>query len=88
MVSPSRARPAHPFGALLLGRYQLLSMDACNATSHRNVGGKTCPGGGQLVMWKSPALRGPAARWELVGPVWTDNTTVLKAPAFGLTHHV
>jgi len=58
--------------------YQLLSMDACNSTTHRMVDGKTCPAGGQLVMWKSPALRGPEARWELVGPVWTDNSTVLK----------
>jgi len=59
--------------------YQLLSMDACNATdAPRNVGGKTCPAGGSLVMWQSPALRGEKAKWELVGPVWTDNTTVLK----------
>ena len=57
--------------------YQLLSMDACNVTGG-NVGGKTCSKGGQLVMWQSPALRGARADWQLVGPVWTDNTTVLK----------
>lgn len=29
-------------------------------------------------MWESPALRGSEAEWQIVGDVWTDNTTVLK----------
>ena len=57
--------------------YQLLSMDACNNTGG-NIGGKTCSKGGQLSMWSSPALRGRLADWKLIGPVWTDNTTVLR----------
>ena len=72
--------PARPWREESTGKwYQILSMDACNATNApRNVGGKTCPAGGRLVMWESPALRGPKADWKLVGGVWTDNTTVLK----------
>ena len=54
-----------------------LSMDACNNTGG-NIGGKTCSKGGQLSMWSSPALRGRLADWKLIGPVWTDNTTVLR----------
>ena len=37
-----------------------------------------CEAGGQLGMWKSPALRGPKANWEMVGPVFTSNATVLS----------
>ena len=29
-------------------------------------------------MWKSPALRGPKADWQQVGPVFTSNATVLE----------
>lgn len=54
--------------------YQLLSMDGCNETTRK----LPCEAGGQLVMWKSPALRGPKARWEKVGPVFTSNGTVLS----------
>ena len=70
--------PARPWFEESTGQwYQLLSMDACNV-SGGNVGGKTCSKGGQLNMWSSPALRGDLANWKLVGPVWTDNTTVLR----------
>ena len=70
--------PARPWYEKSTGHwYQLLSMDACNVTGG-NVGGKTCSKGGQLNMWSSPALRGDLANWKLVGPVWTDNTTVLR----------
>ena len=53
--------------------YQLLSMDGCNATTRA----LPCEAGGQLGMWKSPALRGKTAAWEHVGPVFTSNATVL-----------
>ena len=71
--------PARPWREKSTGKWsQLLSMDACNETDHRNVKGKICPGGGRLVMWESPALRGDEADWKMVGDVWTDNTTVLS----------
>ena len=53
--------------------YQLLSMDGCNATTRA----LPCEAGGQLQMWKSPALRGSTAKWEHVGAVFTSNATVL-----------
>ena len=54
---------------------QLLSLDACNSSGFTHY--QNCPGGGQLGMWKSPALRGPKADWQHVGPVFTSNATVL-----------
>ena len=53
--------------------YQLLSLDGCNATTRA----LPCEAGGQLGMWRSPALRGVTAKWEQVGPVFTSNATVL-----------
>lgn len=71
--------PARPWFEKTTGKwYQMLSMDACNATTERNIDHKTCPAGGQLVMWESPVMRGEGADWQLLGPVWTDNSTVLK----------
>ena len=61
------------FFPLAIFRYQLLSMDGCNETTRA----LPCEAGGQLQMWKSPALRGPTASWEHVGPVFTSNATVL-----------
>ena len=51
--------------------YQLLSMDGCNTTAAPKQLTKavSCEAGGQLVMWKSPALRGPTAAWEKGGAV-------------------
>ena len=46
--------------------YTLLSMDGCNGTAHPAL---PCHAGGELVMWTSPALRGPKADWQKVGPV-------------------
>lgn len=57
--------------------YQLLSLDGCNASGFTHY--QPCPAGGQLGMWKSPALRGPKADWHQVGPVFTSNATVLES---------
>jgi len=54
--------------------YQILSMDGCNTTTRV----LPCEAGGQLVMWRSPVLRGPGAKWEKVGAVFTSNGTVLS----------
>ena len=56
---------------------QLLSLDACNASGLPSTG-SSCPPGGQLGLWRSPALRGPEAEWRYVGPVFTSNETVLE----------
>ena len=56
--------------------YMLLSMDGCNITVKPKL---PCESGGQLEMWRSPALRGPKAAWVHVGPVFTSNATVLPA---------
>eukprot|EP00937_MAST-01D_sp_MAST-1D-sp2_P000575 g575.t1 len=53
--------------------YQLLSMDGCNETTKA----LPCEAGGELVMWKSPALRGPTAAWEKVGPVFNAKDAIL-----------
>ena len=43
--------------------YQLLSMDACNATWHVPSSlMRACEGGGQLDLWRSPKLRGAGAK--------------------------
>eukprot|EP00937_MAST-01D_sp_MAST-1D-sp2_P007435 g7435.t1 len=55
----------------------LLSLDACNA-SGLPPGGR-CLEGGQLGMWRSPALRGAEADWRYAGPVFTSNKTVLDS---------
>lgn len=65
--------PARPWKESDGNWYQLLSMDGCNATTHKIP----CAAGGQLDMWKSPALRGEDAAWTYVGPVLTTNATVL-----------
>ena len=49
-------------------------MDGCNTTTRK----LPCEAGGQLVMWKSPALRGPTSDWEKVGPVFSAADAVLK----------
>lgn len=56
--------------------YQLISLDACNDTGTA-TGPQNCQAGGQLGMWKSPALRGSKADWQKVGAVFTSNATVL-----------
>lgn len=66
--------PARPWQDHDGNWYVLLSMDACNATTRA----LPCASGGQLGMWRSPALRGPKAKWEHVGPAFTDNSTVLS----------
>ena len=40
--------------------YSGISTDACNATGER------CGLGGEFDMWRSPALRGPKAKWERI----------------------
>lgn len=54
--------------------YVLLSMDGCNSTTQK----LPCQSGGQLQLWRSPALRGKNASWEHVGPVFTSSATVLQ----------
>lgn len=66
--------PARPWREADGNWYVLLSMDGCNTTT-RAV---PCKVGGELHMWRSPALRGAKANWEHVGPVFTTNATVLK----------
>ena len=48
--------------------YLTLSLDACGT-------GRTCAAGGQLAMWRSPALRGAKANWTRISPLFTTNTT-------------
>ena len=77
--------PARPWREADGYWYVLLSFDACNVSSVRAqpaarpdvLKDSYCAGGGQLVMWRSPALRGPAAAWRRVGAVFTSNATVL-----------
>ena len=66
--------PARPWREADGNWYQLLSMDGCNATTRE----LPCEAGGQLGMWRSPALRGPKAKWEMVNPAFTSAETVLK----------
>ena len=66
--------PARPWKEADGNWYVMLSMDGCNETTRR----LPCASGGQLGMWKSPALRGPKAAWARVGPVFTTNATALK----------
>ena len=73
--------PARPWQEKDGTWYQLLSMDGCNTTAAPKL---PCEAGGQLVMWKSPALRGPTAAWEKVGAVFTANDAVLDGAH--LTH--
>lgn len=54
--------------------YVMLAFDGCNSTSQK----LPCAAGGQLVLWRSPELRGPRADWRYVGPVFTSNATVLR----------
>ncbi len=75
--------PARPWRESDGNWYQLLSMDGCNSTTRK----LPCEAGGQLVMWKSPALRGPKSKWEKVGPVFTSNGTVLD-PSGGARGHL
>jgi len=70
--------PARPWQEPADGNwYQLLSMDGCNTTAAAPAPKLPCEAGGQLVMWKSPALRGPTAAWEKVGPVFSAKDAVL-----------
>ena len=66
--------PARPWKEADGNWYQLLSMDGCNSTTRK----LPCEAGGQLVMWRSPKLRGDGMKWEKVGPVFTSNGTVLS----------
>ena len=66
--------PARPWQEQDGTWYQLLSMDGCNTTAAPKL---PCEAGGQLVMWKSPALRGPTAAWEKVGAVFSAKDAVL-----------
>ena len=75
--------PARPWREADGNWYQLLSMDGCNTTTRK----LPCEAGGQLVMWKSPVLRGPGANWQRVGPVFTSNGTVLS-PGGGVRGHL
>lgn len=65
--------PARPWKESDGNWYVMLSFDHCNVTTKKSP----CPEGGMLVMWKSPALRGPKADWQYVGPVFTSNATVI-----------
>ena len=64
---------SHCFVSLADVRYQLLSMDGCNTTTRK----LPCEAGGELVMWRSPALRGPTAQWQKVGSVFSAKDAVL-----------
>ena len=68
--------PARPWREADGNFYQLLSLDGCNASGYPSTHAY-CPSGGQLVMWRSRALRGARADWRQVGPVFTSNQTVL-----------
>jgi hypothetical protein len=52
--------------------YLALSLDACGTAGGY---GRTCAAGGQLAMWRSPALRGAKANWTRISPLFTTNTT-------------
>lgn len=58
--------------------YATIAADGCNATA------VPCAAGGREYLYTSPALRGPAKNWTLVGPMWTSNYTVLT-PVTGAT---
>ena len=64
--------PARPWREADGNWYVMLSMDGCNSTTRRIP----CAAGGELHMWRSPALSGPTARWEPLGAVFTTNATV------------
>ena len=66
--------PARPWRESDGYYYVLLSFDHCNTTTKA----LPCESGGMLVMWRSPALRGPTADWQYVGPVFSSNRTVLS----------
>lgn len=66
--------PARPWVEEDGNWYLLVSMDGCNATTQQ----LPCALGGELHLWRSPALQGPAADWQHLGPVFTSNATVLK----------
>jgi hypothetical protein len=51
--------------------YATISADGCNTTS------TPCAAGGREYLYTSPALRGEAANWTLLGPLFTSNFTVL-----------
>ena len=59
--------PARPWREADGNWYVALSMDGCNSTAALQK--LPCSEGGQLVLWRSPALRGPDADWQLAGPV-------------------
>ena len=62
--------PARPWREADGHYYVLLSFDHCNVTTKK----LPCDsGGGMLVAWRSPALRGPKADWQYVGPVFSSN---------------
>ena len=66
--------PARPWREADGHYYVLLSFDHCNVTTKK----LPCDsGGGMLVAWRSPALRGPKADWQYVGPVFSSNRTVI-----------
>lgn len=50
--------------------YATISADGCNNTV-------PCGAGGAEFLFSSPALRGPTANWQLIGPMFVSNWTVL-----------
>merc|ERR1712070_321071 len=66
--------PARPWVEKDGNWYMMVSMDGCNATTQQ----LPCDLGGEAHLWRSPALQGPSANWQHVGPVLTSNATVLK----------
>eukprot|EP01062_Namystynia_karyoxenos_P028852 TRINITY_DN21795_c0_g1_i1.p1 TRINITY_DN21795_c0_g1~~TRINITY_DN21795_c0_g1_i1.p1 ORF type:complete len:548 (+),score=109.37 TRINITY_DN21795_c0_g1_i1:85-1644(+) len=70
--------PARPWRDNDGNWYTVLSTDGCNGT--KGEAGVTCPAGGRLDMWRSPALRGERAAWEHTGHIFTTNRTVCDVP--------
>lgn len=61
--------------------YLLMSVDMCNATryddSKEHGKHNPCHLGGGVDLWRSPAFRGPRAKWERVGTMYQSNRTIL-----------
>ena len=54
--------------------YMGLSADHCNVTTKR----LPCESGGEVLLYRSPKLRGSSAEWTKVGPMYTTPKTVLR----------
>lgn len=58
--------------------YALMSFNGCNESLLTHPSEKSaCPKGGEAKMWSSPALFGPAAKWEQTPSLLVTNATVL-----------